>query len=103
MEILNSLLDLISIKYIISVNTATYVILLLINAVTPTTFKLKTIYKRSITIVIGILLWYIYAHWNMITLELAIPSFFISIIIYDYLIKGIITKLTSKTDVKIIE
>ena len=90
MNIIENILAFISIQYILSVNIASYAFILVLSSMFKN--KLKTYIKRIITVVIGIGMWYVYHEYGMITAQVAIPSFFLSIIIYDYLIKEILSK-----------
>lgn len=90
MNIIENILAFISIQYILSVNIASYAFILVLSSMFKN--KLKTYIKRIITVVIGIGMWYVYHEYEMITAQVAIPSFFLSIIIYDYLIKEILSK-----------
>lgn len=67
---------------------AAYILILLVDSLKPR--KLKTIWKRLLTIAAGVIMWFIFSHFKMITVETAIPSFLLSVVAYDYLIKRIL-------------
>lgn len=93
MELIENLISLISIGYILSVSMATYFVIALVNAFRKT--GIKTAAKRIITVVVGTALCGLYYHINLITIEVAIPSFFLSMLIYDYVVKGILNKFST--------
>ena len=93
MELIDKVFEFISPDYILSVNIASYVIILIINSFRKV--GVRTVVKRLTTVLSGIVLALVYYHFEIITIAVIIPSFFTSVITYDYVIKGIISKFDS--------
>ena len=78
------------IELAISITLFSYI---LIKGLEKLKYKTSTSVKRIIVGVLSIVLCYIYYKYVGITLESIIPTYLISVVGYDYIIKFIISKL----------
>lgn len=91
MELLNDVLEIFDIRYTICVILISYLIIQSFKKIIP--IKYKTSLKRLISIIAGVILAFLFKiQYQMEMLEL-LPSFLLSIIAYDYLIKRLLDKV----------
>lgn len=91
MQELTTLLSNIALGYILSVILFTYILIVVINSFRKV--GLKTNAKRILSVVSGIALGVVYSYAGINELADLIPSYFIAVVGYDYLIKSILSHI----------
>ena len=89
-EIISQLTSSFDMKLMLSITLLSYI---LIKGLEKLKYKTSRLFKRIITAIVAIVLCYIYYKYINITLEQIVPTYLISIVFYDYIIKGITNKL----------
>lgn len=98
MDTIGQMFAFLSLSYILSLIIASYFAITTIQMFVKT--KIKTMYKRIITLMVGLVLGGCYKVLDLVTMDSLIPSFFVAIIGYDYFIKELLAKVQSKVSKK---
>lgn len=92
MDILvNKFFEIFSVEYMFSVIVASYLIIKLVDAINGDKI-VPTWLKRTITCVVGAILFIVFIKFTDVTLQCLIASFFSAVFVYDTAIKVIIQK-----------
>lgn len=96
MDTLGQMFAFLSFSYIVSLIIASYIAISTVQMLFKT--KIKTMYKRVITLAVGIVLAASYKILELVTMDSLIPSFFVAIVGYDYFIKELLAKFKTTSD-----
>lgn len=92
MSNIETVFQFISVSYFVSVILAVYLVIRFIDS-----FRKKGLskaMKKVVSLVVGAIIAIIYIKYKIATLEDIIPSYLLSIVVYDYAIKNILSRVT---------
>jgi len=90
MDVLDKLLESFDYKLMISITVLSY---LTLKGLEKIVFKTSKSFKKLITFILSAILGIIYHQFGNVDINTIIPTYLISIALYDYIIKFIIKKL----------
>lgn len=87
----DKIFEVLSLEYMLSVIAASYLILKLIDALNGDKV-ISTWLKRSVTCLVGVVLFIMFVEFTDVTVQCLVASFFAALFVYDSAIKTIIRK-----------